>query len=371
MIKPRWEIWIAIVLLLIGSKVATNLYNENKLIKEKEAQAQIITANLDEFDLYVKDHLNDTYFNVNDSFYQIKAVNTNADFIITEDTLEKSDYIELENYLYSPYILTGYSAHCLKSANEIKENLYSYDLKLLLEAIESELDWDEIEDYDTDYENPAKMTIIADDEELNKIKEYFILTLNNYKDPTEAEYNELSKRVEKIISKCSVTSNPVIDDYYTITFMSEEYFLQNDDCFKTGIFDKGLHVLVPNQTIKNDYNVYIKENKVDLVKNIIQTPTFLDSFGLKNIDYNNLAESVYYSYTLNSYNFVTQTNEIKISTATPSSIKEANETNLEETKTSEEEESIETQNKKKGDNGYFIIICFFIMFILIVLLATA
>ena len=350
MLKIRYEIWMIVLFVLLGTKFGINYYNESKIENEKQINAEIITANLDEFDIYTKNSLSDIYFKTNDKYYKINPVSKNADFIITETKQELKNYDEIKDYLFSPYVLVGCGyVEYLNDITEIDDRLYSINLKTILEAIENKKDWSLIdnnlkEDRSTniDFEDPVSMTIVENGD-LNKIKNFFALVLNDYIEPNENEKEILINRVNTIINNCKITNNENLNYSNGIYFINENIFYKNKNLFKDGIFDNLMTILVPEKTFKKDYILYAKDEKIDIIKKIIETPTFIDTFGIKNINYNQLKDTKYYSYTPISYNFIDieNTNEVNTDkTATASNV-------IDEVKYDKENNNENNDNKDK------------------------
>lgn len=225
--------------------------------------------------------------------------NTNPDIIITRDDEPKDGYDKLEDFLYTPFVLLSKDGweNDDSSINHLTENgihKYTKDIRYILEAIEQNKTWEEIgmtnEDVLGKTDSPVTLKIPnKHTEDYQEIKSYIMMVLNDY-NPYDNKI-ELEKRADLILSKCieveSVTSlvNSLYGNTKKVDFgmvLCKESVIA--DCSHNDFDIAVINIIHP---VKVSYNLYVKkdsEEKIDIVKRLVQTKKFYSTTGLRNIE---------------------------------------------------------------------------------------
>lgn len=225
--------------------------------------------------------------------------NKNPDIIITRDDEPKDGYEKLEDFLYTPFVLLTKDGwkNDDSGINHLTENgihKYTKDIRYILEAIEKNKTWKEIgmtnEDVFEEIDYPVTLTIPnKHSEDYQAIKSYIMLVLNDYK-PYE-EKDELEARADSILSKCkeveSITS--LVDSLYDNSQNVDFGMVLCQESVIAECNHEDFNIAVINMThpVKISYNLYVKkdsEEKIDIVKRIVQTKKFYSTTGLRNIE---------------------------------------------------------------------------------------
>lgn len=225
--------------------------------------------------------------------------NTNPDIIITRDDEPKDGYDKLEDFLYTPFVLLSKDGweNDDSSINHLTENgihKYTKNIRYILEAIEQNKTWEEIgmtnEDVLGKTDSPVTLKIPnKHTEDYQEIKSYIMMVLNDY-NPYDNKI-ELEKRADLILSKCieveSVTSlvNSLYGNTKKVDFgmvLCKESVIA--DCSHNDFDIAVINIIHP---VKVSYNLYVKkdsEEKIDIVKRLVQTKKFYSTTGLRNIE---------------------------------------------------------------------------------------
>lgn len=227
--------------------------------------------------------------------------NQNPDIIITKSNEMKDGYEKLDNFLYTPFVLLTKNNWIDNDSgiNHLSENhtqKYSKDIRYILEAIEQNKTWEDIgmSNKDVFEKIDAPVTLKIPNrysEDYEEVKSYIMMVLNDYK-PYETK-DDLEKRADLILSKCEeVESIPaLVNNLYNnskntdfgMVLCKESLIVECDHK------DYNLAVINISQPVKVSYNLYIKkdnEDKINIVKQLVQKKQFFSASGLRNIESN-------------------------------------------------------------------------------------
>lgn len=295
MIKAKLKIWITLFVIYIlihsfGGNVTA--FIEGLFKQPVEYKISIETEGN-------KSAINNKKIKTSSEKVLLSYSNTNPDIIITRDDEPKDGYDKLEDFLYTPFVLLSKDGweNDDSSINHLTENgihKYAKDIRYILEAIEQNKTWEEIgmtnEDVLGKTDSPVTLKIPnKHTEDYQEIKSYIMMVLNDY-NPYDNKI-ELEKRADLILSKCieveSVTSlvNSLYGNTKKVDFgmvLCKESVIA--DCSHNDFDIAVINIIHP---VKVSYNLYVKkdsEEKIDIVKRLVQTKKFYSTTGLRNIE---------------------------------------------------------------------------------------
>lgn len=401
MIKSKLKVWVWLILICL---FITNLPNIYSVVKDKITEynemneiRQTLSINIDTNDVTMKNRLSGEALRVDDFYTSIVISSDNPDVIITKQNIEKDGYEKLEKFLYVPYVMI--SNPYLPSRNNCFSSLgdytYSKNMIYILEAIEKDMTWKDIglDDENTVKKDERVSLTIPDErtEAYKNIRTYFMYVLNGYKEPTEENSAELMTRVNNILSKCEKVENiPTMFKqkswFKVILFCPESVIANAGESFNKCI------EIVPEKTIRDEYNVYVKPEKLEIAKGVFKNPTFLYKTGFRNKEYNDLENAERYIRTAEVFDFVDITNDIEWTSTVQNTNTQSQETveaeSTEETKETVEEpqddESVtdemsgaaaeenveETNADEESDEGGVDFITVFIIVVLVIVMVA-
>lgn len=348
-IKSRWKTWLFLILLALAIKVLPGHINTflAQRAEKKQADAIIHTyiLKVEDVSSAIKNKIFEEKINVNGTNIKFIDSFSEPDIIITRADETHDGYIELKNYLYIPYVmvsnpnLSGASQNCFGKVNK---NKFKKDIRYLLSAIEEDKKWKDL-GFNGESVVKGNVSFIIPDKysmAYQDIRKYFILALNDFNMPNEDEIDNLSLRADNILAKCtkveSIQSKFGEDGWFKQIILCQESIIAERPS------DFGNCIIInPGKTIKADYNVYIKKDKVEEVKTILKSYQFLELSGFRNIEYNNTLESDPYSKSFITFDYVDE----KISENLERPATEV----LAETKTETKEETTEVNKESLNE----------------------
>lgn len=250
MFKGRIGIWIAVLLSALG------IFGIGKFI-DFMSDNPIVYVN--------SDISNDSMFSSIMVRYNVGKYNCiindeSPDLFFTDDLESKNGYTKHENILSSPLVMYVKSSLHNNDSGFVKipGGSYSYmvDLKAILEAIEEDKAWKDL-NIDSKVAK-GNVTLYIPNENnsyYDEVIELFIMTLSGSNNLSAEEYNQYAKRVDKIIEKCHKVfdiGQAIHDEYKDSTanhkvFIGPEYLYQRNphsmgtrstDAFSIVYFDK-------------------------------------------------------------------------------------------------------------------------------------
>jgi len=362
-VKLKWKFWlILIVVCFIISKVPPCIiqYNEKKASEEEAAKVySTCVIDIRQNNPALKNRISGEMIHINGTNVKVISSSENPDIIISEKKDSLDGYDELEDFLYVPYImvanpnLIGTSQTCFNPVNNDKEK-FSKDIRYILEAMEEGKKWKDI-GIDNDNvignkkDNVTLMIPTRYTNEYQKIKNYCIYALNNYSKPkNEDEYAILLARVNNILNQCIEVEN--IEAEFTQSSWFEGIILCKESIISEMpkyFTRKKCVVIAPTTTIKDTYQVYVKKEKADELKDILKDYSFLELTGFRNKEYNEISNSSYYKRSFEVFDCIEVNNisEIyqKVMPATIATKSNAEETTKETTEETIKETAIETK----------------------------
>lgn len=407
--KSKLKVWLFIIVIASIISSIPGIINNYKAKKAAEDIYTTCVIDIDVDDTVLKNRVSGSMIDVAGENVKIMISSDNPDIIISENEKNKSGYVELKNYLYIPFVmvanpnLKGADQECF---NKVSGNYTKYekDIRYILKAIEEDKKWSDIgiENSSVIDNGNNKVTLIIPNDynsAYQKIREYFILALNDYKKPDANEINELAKRVDLILEKCEKSEN--IASLFTkstwfksIIFCPESIISERHTNFKNNCM-----IISPGKTFRSKYNVYIKNEKLDEMKKILTSYTFLELTGYRNVVHNETTQSKYYKSTFEIFDYideiVTMNDQSSIPAILESASKEENSniktvkevetekessdsteeliSETEELSQMEESETIESENNEEEESGTSLLLQFYlvVLFFLLLVLAIA
>lgn len=314
MIKAKLKVWISLILLCLFVVNLPTIYTVlsekiNEWVKSNEVY-QTVRIDIDINDVALKNRLSgQTSRLANDHVTEILVGTDNPDIIITKEELEKPGYEKLDKFLYVPYAMFAnpYFANNSGVFTQLSDYTYSKDMKTILEAIEQGVTWEAFGLKNRDAVNidsPVSLSIPYErSEAYQSIREYFMYVLNNYKEPTDEEIPALAKRTDLILSRCekveSMVSKFQSDKWFkTILFCPESIISEAGKRFDTSA------EIVPTKTIRDEYSVYVKAEKMEAMKDVIMDASFLSITGFRNKERNDFDNAGSYKRTAEIFDYI-------------------------------------------------------------------
>lgn len=311
-IKSKWKTWVFLIILALSIKVLPG-YIKTFLTEraERKRADEIVTTymiTVNDVNSAIKNKILKDKINVNGK--NVKFIDSfgEPDIIITRNDEAHDGYIELKDYLYVPYVmvsnpnLKGYSQECF---GKLEGNKFKKDIRYILSAIEEDKKWKDL-GIDGDSIVKGKVSFIVPDkysQAYQDIREYFILALNDFNMPSENEIDELTMRADKILEKCTKVES--IQSEFTKSSWFKQIILCEESIIAERPSNFGSCIIInPGKTIKAEYNVYVKEDKLDEVKVILKSYKFLELSGFRNIEYNNTLESEPYTRSFVTFDYI-------------------------------------------------------------------
>lgn len=310
-IKAKWKVWLgmlAIAALLQFSKVfivnfITGLFNE-------PAYTECRIEFRDE-DAKYKNTVSGKNIVIDSSTaYKLTTTSEDPDIIITKDNETIDGYTKKENYAYVPLIMVANPSVSGKDAffNAIKNRQCEKDIRIILKAIEEGKSWKDIGITSNSVVNNSKdkVTLIIPneyDKSYQKIKNYILLALNDYKEPSEAELVDLTNRTNAILYKCTKVDSISALFHQNTWFKGIILCEENIIAKESSSFRNTCTVISPGKTMRTQYNVYIKTSKAEELEDLLTSYKFLNVTGYRigNVD---VSDSKYYKYSFQVFDFV-------------------------------------------------------------------
>ena len=310
-IKAKWKVWLgmlAIAALLQFSKCfivnfITGLFNE-------PAYTECRIEFRDE-DAKYKNTVSGKNIVIDSSTaYKLTTTSEDPDIIITKDNETIDDYTKKENYAYVPLIMVAKPSVSGEDAffNGIKNRQCEKDIRIILKAIEEGKSWKDVGITSNSVVNNSKdkVTLIIPneyDKSYQKIKNYILLALNDYKEPSEAELVDLTNRTNAILYKCTKVDSISALFHQNTWFKGIILCEENIIAKESSSFRNTCTVISPGKTMRTQYNVYIKTSKAEELEDLLTSYKFLNVTGYRigNVD---ISDSKYYKYSFQVFDFV-------------------------------------------------------------------
>ena len=310
-IKAKWKVWLgmlAIAALLQFSKgfivnFITGLFNE-------PAYTECRIEFRDE-DAKYKNTVSGKNIVIDSSTaYKLTTTSEDPDIIITKDNETIDGYTKKENYAYVPLIMVANPSVSGKDAffNAIKNRQCEKDIRIILKAIEEGKSWKEIGITSASVVNNSKdkVTLIIPneyDKSYQKIKNYILLALNDYKEPSEAELVDLTNRTNAILYKCTKVDSISALFHQNTWFKGIILCEENIIAKESSSFRNTCTVISPGKTMRTQYNVYIKTSKAEELEDLLTSYKFLNVTGYRIGDID-VSDSKYYKYSFQVFDFL-------------------------------------------------------------------
>lgn len=307
-VKAKFKLWIAILILcsLLSQVPGIIAYIT------RDIPVTQYSVGFDMDDTALKNRVAGKEIVLQDNKVSLSVNNTNQDFIIAKknDKNLYDGYEKLNGYLYTPIImfintnLSSYKKN-FTIVNQESGKAYMKDIRYLLQAIEEDKTWEDIgiDEHLIGKKKEAVTLIVPSeyDETYQDIRNYFVMVLNDFKAPSGSDLPDLQARVDNILKKCRKQEDisgilkgcPL---HKGIFVCKESVISENLNSFKNGFLTSPYYYEVsPVKTMNIEYDVYVKKEKVDEIKQFLQSVEFLELFGLRNTDsINNIMMSPYY-----------------------------------------------------------------------------
>ena len=276
-IKAKYKIWFTILAVCVICSVLMRVIPQIKANKEEKKKNEVsYTIQMDTKD---------------------QALN-----IVTDKSEEHAGYEKMEGGLYTTftlfankYLYKGYDDNWLNKSNEHDTDKYSKDIRLLLEAIEHGKSWKDIGINESsiieNLNERAKLYIPNQYHYSYKyLRLYIAMALNDYQPIDSSNQEDLLKRADGIISKldeCEVLEVMKDSNMDGIILAPESTITECSQKF-TG---SSLGVISPGKSLRIEYDVYVKPDKTERFKDLSKEYKFLNLFGLRSINGNDLSSS--------------------------------------------------------------------------------
>ena len=307
-VKAKFKLWIAILILcsLLSQVPGIIAYIT------RDIPVTQYSVGFDMDDTALKNRVAGKEIVLQDNKVSLSVNNTNQDFIIAKknDKNLYDGYEKLNGYLYTPIVmfintnLSSYKKN-FTIVNQESGKAYMKDIRYLLQAIEEDKTWEDIgiDEHLIGKKKEAVTLIVPSeyDETYQDIRNYFVMVLNDFKAPSGSDLPDLQARVDNILKKCRkqedisgiLKGRPL---HKGIFVCKESVISENLNSFKNGFLTSPYYYEVsPVKTMNIEYDVYVKKEKVDEIKQFLQSVEFLELFGLRNTDsINNIMMNPYY-----------------------------------------------------------------------------
>ena len=301
-LKGKWKVWIAIILFSVV--ISGLMKGIPKIIEGKKEKEPInYTISMRTENQLLNSRVANKKIVIEKQPYLFTNTETDPDIIISEHSsdLEYPGYDKLDGYLYTSF--TMFSSADLYNdkdiwINSVKEHTYgkySKDIRLLLEAIEHGKSWKDIGINESsiieNLNERAKLYIPNQYHYSYKyLRLYIAMALNDYQPIDSSNQEDLLKRADGIISKldeCEVLEVMKDSNMDGIILAPESTITECSQKF-TG---SSLGVISPGKSLRIEYDVYVKPDKTERFKDLSKEYKFLNLFGLRSINGNDLSSS--------------------------------------------------------------------------------
>lgn len=301
-VKGKWKVWIVIILFsVMTSGLMKGIHKIIEGKKEKETINYTISMKTE--NQLLNSRVANKKIVIENQPYLFINTETNPDIIISEHSsdLEYPGYDKLNGYLYTSFTmfssadLYNYKETWINSVKEHTYDKYSKDIRILLEAIENGRSWKDIGIYESN--------IIKNLNERVKLyipnryhysyrylRLYIAMALNDYKPIDSSNQEDLLKRADGIISKsdeCEVLEVMKNRNLDGIILAPESTIAECSQKFT----DSSLGIISPGKSLRIEYDVYVKPDKTEQFKGLSKEYKFLNLFGLRSINGNDLSSS--------------------------------------------------------------------------------
>lgn len=300
-IKAKYKIWLAILAACVICSLLMRVIPQIKANKEEKKKREVsYTIQMDTKDQALNSRISNQTITVKGKDVTFIHSNLDPDIIITDKTEEHAGYEKMEGGLYTTftlfankYLYKGHDSSWLNKSNEHDTDKYSKDIRILLEAIEHKKTWNDIgaeNNYIVKPEEPVNLYIPTKYHySFESLRQYIVVALNDYEPINDENVNELVERADKILmnSKQIELSAFVEDpDIYGLLLAPESTVAECRNIFKN--YTRG--IIYPGKSIKIQYDVYVKPDKMNAFRELMSSNDFFNLFGLRSIYGNHTGE---------------------------------------------------------------------------------
>ena len=377
-IKTKWKIWVMMLIIAVGLKFGLTFFKNFVETKKQDAIVSEVRIDFQEEDAKYKNIVAEKKIKVDGKNYKIIATSDDPDLIITKSDKKLEGYTKKENFLYIPLIMVANPKFQQSENffNKIDSYQYEKDFRLILKAMEEGKTWRDIGISSTSVvENPKdEVSLIIPneyDKSYQEIKDYILLALNDYKEPTEDEIPDLLKRTNAILAKCEKVDNISTlfnqSTWFKGIILCEENIIAKERSSFTG----NCIVISTGKTKRSRYNVYMKNSNIEDLISLITNIGFLEKTGYRSNDVN-VSKSASYKYSFQVFDFIDvdvkypdgidlDVKSVETAKNEKTEVKETKET--EETTESEETNESEEYEDEKEEKSHAVDIFFMVLLI--------
>ena len=384
-IKAKWKIWVMMLVIAVGLKFGLAFFKDFLETKKQDAIVSEVRIDFQEEDAKYKNIVAEKKIKADGKNYKIIATSDDPDLIITKSDKKLEGYTKKENFLYIPLIMVANPKFQQSENffNKIDSYQYEKDFRLILKAMEEGKTWRDIGISSTSVvENPKdEVSLIIPneyDKSYQEIKDYILLALNDYKEPTEDEITDLLKRTNAILAKCEKVDNISTLFNQSTWFKGIILCEENIIAKERNSFAGNCIVISTGKTKRSRYNVYMKNSNIEDLTSLITNIGFLEKTGYRSNDVN-VSKSASYKYSFQVFDFIDvdvkypdgiDLNVKPVETAkNEKTVKETKAEETEETTESEETSESEETNEsdesedEKEEKSHYVYIFFIVLFI--------
>lgn len=300
-VKAKYKVWLSILVVCLIYSVFVKVIPQIKADKEEQRKNDITyTIQMDTKDQALNSRIANqtiTYNNANVTFLNTRV---EPDIIITDKEDTYDGYEKIEGGLYTSftiftnrYLYKGYDDDWLNKSNEHGKDKYSKDIRMLLEAIEKGKTWGELgasKSYVVEADEPVKLYIPTKyHPSYEFLRQYIAVALNDYEPLNENNIKELTARADQILAKSKQTELSAFvedSDIHGLLLAPESTMAECYTIFKN--YTRG--IIYPGKSIVMEYDLYVRPEKADHVKEITKSKGFWELFGLRSTYGNNTGE---------------------------------------------------------------------------------
>lgn len=352
-IKAKWKIWVMMLVIAVGLKFGLALFKDFLETKKQDAIVSEVRIDFQEEDAKYKNIVAEKKIKVDGKNYKIIATSDDPDLIITKSDKKLEGYTKKENFLYIPLIMVANPKFQQSENffNKIDSYQYEKDFRLILKAMEEGKTWRDIGISSTSVVENSKdevSMIIPNeyDKSYQEIKDYILLALNDYKEPTEDEMTDLLKRTNAILAKCEKVDNISTlfnqSTWFKGIILCEENIIAKERNSFTG----NCIVISTGKTKRSRYNVYMKNSNIEDLTSLITNIGFLEKTGYRSND-TNISKSDSYAYSFQVFDFIDV--DVKYPDSIDLDVKSVETAKNEKTEVKETKETEETKETTESE----------------------
>lgn len=404
-IKAKYKIWFTILAVCVICSVLMRVIPQIKANKEEKKKNEVsYTIQMDTKDQALNSRISNQTITAKGKDVTFIHSNLDPDIIVTDKSEEHAGYEKMEGGLYTTftlfankYLYKGYDDNWLNKSNEHDTDKYSKDIRLLLEAIEHKKNWNDIgaeNNYIVKPDEPVKLYIPTKYHySYDSLRMYIAVALNDYEPLNDENAKELTKRADKILEESKqIELSAFVEesDIYGLLLAPESTVAECRNIFKN--YTRG--IIYPGKSIKIQYDVYVKPDKLNDFRELMSSNDFFNLFGLRSIYGNHTGEKNCMFEkcfdVVDSFDYVGT--ELPVSVTVPETTEVEKVPSAEETETEDvtsedvtEDEDNETEKESESENaensteeeakhisgGFFLFLLFIVILLMIVLVISS